>query len=68
MTTYRAYRLNDRRHIVDGQWLEAPSDAAAVDQAEDLCEDGVPAIELWQATRLVDEIDCADDADCPCAD
>jgi len=39
-----------------------------VDQAEDLCEDGVPTIELWQATRLVDEIECADDADCPCED
>jgi hypothetical protein len=66
MTTYRAYRLDDRRHILGGQWLDAPNDAAAIDQAEELCEDGVPTIELWQATRLVDEIDCADDADCPC--
>ena len=33
----------------------------AVDQAEDLCEEGSPTIELWQAARLVEEIDCEDD-------
>jgi len=63
MTTYRAYRVDKRRHILDGAWLEAPDDAAAVDQAEDLCEQGTPTIELWQAARLVDEIDCDPDAD-----
>ncbi|HLZ74707.1 hypothetical protein [Phenylobacterium sp.] len=68
MTTYRAYRLNQRRHILDGQWLEAPNDAAAVDQAEALCEEGAPIVELWQANRLVDQIDCAEDDDCPCDD
>jgi hypothetical protein len=61
MATYRAYHLDQRRRIVDGQWLEAPNDAAAVDQAEDLCEEGSPTIELWQSTRLVEEIDCAED-------
>ena len=60
MTTYRAYRVDRRNRIVNGQWLEASNDAEAVDQAEDLCEEGVPTIELWQATRLVDEIDCED--------
>ncbi|THD60958.1 hypothetical protein [Phenylobacterium sp.] len=68
MTTYRAYRLDSRRHIVNGQWLEAADDEAAVDQAEELCEEGVPTIELWQATRLVDQIDCEDDGGCDCAD
>ena len=68
MTTYRAYRLDDRRRIVDGQWLEASNDAAAVDQAEELCEEGVPTIELWQSTRLVEEIECEDSDDCPCED
>jgi len=71
MTTYRAYRLDERRHILNGQWLEAPNDAAAVDQAEELCEEGAPTIELWQATRLVDEIDCGAegeaDGECDCA-
>ncbi|MGZ3376463.1 MAG: hypothetical protein ACXU8S_07685 [Phenylobacterium sp.] len=67
MTTYRAYRLDERRHILNGQWLEAPNDAAAVDRAEELCEEGAPTIELWQATRLVEEIDCAAEGDCDCA-
>jgi hypothetical protein len=61
MATYRAYRVDSRRHIKSAQWLEAPSDEAAKDQAEELCEEGAPTIELWQATRLVEEIDCADD-------
>jgi len=61
MTTYRAYRLDDRRRILNGQWIEAPDDAGAVDQAEELCDEAAPTIELWQATRLVDEIECGDD-------
>lgn len=61
MPTYRAYHLDSGRRILDGQWLDAPDDAAAVDQAEELCEEGSPTIELWQAARLVDEIDCEDD-------
>lgn len=58
MATYRAYRVSSRRHFINAQWLEAPNDAAAIDQAEELCEEGAPTIELWQAARLVDEIDC----------
>jgi hypothetical protein len=68
MPAYRAYQLDDRHRILNGQWLEASDDAAAIDQAEGLCEEGVPAIELWQSTRLVDEIECADDENCPCND
>jgi hypothetical protein len=63
MTTYRAYHLNDRRRIVSGTWLEAPDDAAAVEQAGELCEDGAPTIEVWQSARLVDEIDCEDEGE-----
>lgn len=61
MPTYRAYHLDSHRRILDGLWLEASNDAAAVDQAEELCEEGAPTIELWQSTRLVDEIECEDD-------
>jgi hypothetical protein len=61
MPTYRAYRLDRHRRIRDGQWLDAPNDAAAVDQAEELCEEGAPLIEVWQSKRLVDEIDCEDE-------
>ncbi|MFI4965973.1 MAG: hypothetical protein ACHP9T_11465 [Caulobacterales bacterium] len=60
MTTYRAYRLDDRRHIQSAEWLEAPNDEAASAQAEELCEEGAPTIELWQATRKVEEIECDD--------
>jgi len=65
MTTYRAYRVDHSKHIRSAQWLDAPNDDAAVDQAEDLCEEGAPIIEVWQAARLVEEIDCEDDKDAP---
>ena len=61
MTTYRAYHLDSRRRIKSAQWLDAPDDAAAAAQAEELCEEGAPTIELWQSTRLIEEIDCEDD-------
>jgi hypothetical protein len=58
VTTYRAYRVDKRRHILDAAWIDAPDDARAKEQAADLCEEGAPAVELWQATRLVEEIEC----------
>lgn len=62
MATYRAYRVDERRRILSAAWVEAPNDNRAKEKAaEDLCDEGTPAIELWQATRLVGEIDCADD-------
>ncbi|MDB5499898.1 MAG: hypothetical protein JWP28_3929 [Phenylobacterium sp.] len=61
MATYRAYRVDKRRHIQSGQWLDAPNDAEAKAQASELCDEGAPLIELWQAARLVDEIECDDD-------
>lgn len=62
MATYRAYRIDSRRHIQSAEWIDAPSDAAAAAKAEELCEEGAPTIELWQATRKVEEIGCDDDA------
>lgn len=62
MSTYRAYHLDSRHRIVSGQWLEAENDAEAKEQAENLCEEGAPTIELWQAKRLVEEIDCENDS------
>jgi hypothetical protein len=61
MTTYRAYRLDRRYRIKSGEWIEAPNDAQAQAQAVELCEEGAPTVELWQAARLVDEIDCEED-------
>ena len=60
MATYRAYRVDSRRHIRSAEWIEAPNDTVAIDRAEDLCEEGAPTIELWQAARKVEEIDCDD--------
>jgi len=58
MATYRAYRIDRHRRIRSAEWLDAPSDEAAAEQAEALCEDGAPTIELWQSKRLVEQIDC----------
>jgi len=63
MPTYRAYRVDRRRHIKAASWIEAPDDKAAAAEAKDeLCEDGAPAVEVWHGTRLVEEIDCDDEA------
>ena len=62
MPTYRAYRVDHRRHIQSAEWLDAPNDQAAAKHAEELCEEGAPLIEVWQGPRLVEEIDCEDDA------
>jgi hypothetical protein len=61
MTTYRAYRVDRRRHIQSAAWLDAPTDAAAKAKAAELCNEDVPVVELWQASRLVEEIECSDD-------
>jgi hypothetical protein len=61
MATYRAYRIDDRRHIRTGEWLQANDDAQAIAQASELCDPETPVIELWQAARLVDEIECGND-------
>lgn len=60
MATYRAYRIDSHRHIKSAEWIEAPTDEVAAAQAEALCDEGAPTIELWQAKRLVEEIDCDD--------
>ena len=61
MATYRAYRVDRQRHIRSGEWLEAPNDAAAAEQAGELCDEDAPTVELWQSKRLVEEIDCEDE-------
>lgn len=62
MPSYRAYQLDERRRILSASWVEAANDAEAVEQAaENLCEPDIDAVEVWQATRLVDENACEDD-------
>jgi len=62
MTAYRAYRLDSRHRIKSGDWLDATNDADAKAQAAELCDDSVTSIELWQAQRKVEEIECPPDA------
>jgi hypothetical protein len=62
MPSYRAYRLDERRRIITADWIEAPDDEAAVEEArEDLCQEDIPSLEVWLGARLVDEVDCEDD-------
>jgi hypothetical protein len=63
MSTYRAYRIDERRRIQSAEWLEAPDDASAKAQAGELCDQDSAKVELWQSTRLVEQIDCDDEAD-----
>lgn len=61
MATYRAYRIDRQRRFLSGEWISASSDAEAKLQAQELCEDGAPLVEVWRGSRLVDEIECADE-------
>jgi hypothetical protein len=58
MMTYRAYQLDQRHKIRAGEWILAEDDAAAREQAAELCDEGVDSIELWRAQTKVDELDC----------
>jgi hypothetical protein len=60
MPTYRVYRRDRRGNFRTGDWLKARDDGQAVAQAEELCDEETPTVEVWEATRMVDEIDCED--------
>jgi hypothetical protein len=58
MHTYRAYRLDKRKHFRTGRWLDASSDQEAKRQAAQLCEDGTSGVELWKDSKRLVEINC----------
>ena len=58
MQTYRVYWLDQEGRIRRGDWLEAESDADAHKKASRLCDDRTESIQVWQAARPVDEIEC----------
>jgi hypothetical protein len=58
MPTYRAYRVDDRRRILTGAWLQADDDAEAIEQAGELCDERTEVVELWEGPRLVKDLDC----------
>lgn len=58
---YRVYKLDPAGHIVSGEWIEAESEPEARDQAQALCGDGVPSVELWQGTHKLAVLPCSDE-------
>lgn len=55
MTTYRLYCLDGVRKVVSAEWIEADSDAAAIEVAKGM-RDGYEC-ELWQGVQLVAHLD-----------
>jgi hypothetical protein len=51
LPTYRLYRLDGAGKIASADWIEAPADAAAIDQARQ--QVGSDHFELWERKRLV---------------
>ena len=51
MATYRLYCLDGVEKVASAEWIEADSDEAAIEAAED-SRDG-RLCELWQNSRLV---------------
>ena len=58
MKSYRVYWLSARRHILRGDWIQARDDADARRQASELCDEETASIEVWEAARPVEHIDC----------
>ena len=62
MHTYRAYRMDKKKHFKSGCWLNASTDQEAKRQAADLCEDGTSGVEVWRDSKRIGEIDCDHDS------
>ena len=54
-STYRVYRLDRVRHVVEVEWVEAASDRDAVAAARAITNSG--RSEIWLGERLVATID-----------
>lgn len=61
MASYRAYKIDSRGRIVQGEWIEAESEAAARGEAHALCDDETPTVELWQGARQIAVLSCHPD-------
>jgi hypothetical protein len=58
MHTYRAYRLDKKKHFKSGCWIAASTDQEARRKAADLCEDGTSGVEVWKDSKRIDEVEC----------
>jgi len=54
MAHYRFYCLDDTGHVVKGADVDAADDLAAIEVAQERCEDNT--IEVWQGTRRVIQV------------
>lgn len=54
MESYRLYGLDGVKKVASAEWIEAESDAAAIEAAKEMM-DGHDC-ELWQSKRLVARI------------
>lgn len=59
--SYRLYRLDGRGKLRSGEWVEAADDQDACKRALDHCDEGTPAVEIWERARLVGRVECADE-------
>ena len=59
MSSYRVYWLDHKNRITRGEWIEADDDDDAHRRAVELCQEGdADRIQVWQAARPVDDVDC----------
>jgi len=65
MPTYRAYLLDAAGKITWGDWIEAADLSGAEAIAHQLCSEGAPTVELWQGSRHLTDVECADPAPPP---
>jgi hypothetical protein len=55
VTGYRLYGLDGVRKVASGDWIDADSDEAAVEAANEIFRGS--ECEIWQGTRLVARLD-----------
>jgi hypothetical protein len=59
---YRVYKLDPAGRIMSGAWIEAEDEPQARAEAQALCDQASPHVELWQGTRKVAVLPCTDKA------
>lgn len=55
LTTYRVYCLDEARHFVDADWIEAGSDEGAIARAQ--AKGFGSKCEIWDGGRLVAQLE-----------
>src|SRR5689334_5230863 len=58
MRAFRVYKVAPNGHIVQGEWLDAPSVAAAELAAAERCVNDVGTCEIWDGPRRMAQFAC----------